>query len=395
MSDFAALAEQYRGNLMDDVIPFWERNSIDRDYGGYFNCLDRQGKVFDTDKFMWLQAREVWTFSMLYSRLEQRQEWIDIARHGAEFILKHGMNEVGDWYFSLNRQGQPLMQPYSIFTDCFAAMGLSQYAAVTGDEQAKQLAIRTFGRILKRKDNPRGPYNKAYPGTRPMKTFAIPMILANLLLELEWLLDPQEFRTRLDECIAEIMGTFVDKEQGIIYENVAPDGSHPDTFEGRCLLPGHGIEGMWFLMDVGRKLGDTVLIEKCTDVALNIIDYGWDPEYGGIVYYRDALGKPPLQYEWDQKLWWVHVESLVAFAYGYLLTGRQECWEWYERVHDYTWSHFPDPEYGEWFAYLNRRGEVYTDCKGGKWKCCFHVPRALLRCYRIFSELAEKDTEII
>jgi N-acylglucosamine 2-epimerase len=97
-----------------------------------------------------------------------------------------------------------------------------------------------------------------------------------------------------------------------------------------------------------------------------------------------------VQLEWDQKLWWVHLETLVALAMGYLLTGNNECWKWYERLHDYTWSRFPDPEHGEWYGYLNRRGEVLLPLKGGKWKGCFHVPRGLLLCSSLFGELRDK-----
>ena len=103
----------------------------------------------------------------------------------------------------------------------------------------------------------------------------------------------------------------------------------------------------------------------------------------------DAKGHPPQQLEWDQKLWWVHIETLVALLKGYRLTGRKSCWSWYERVHAYTWAHFPDPEYGEWYGYLNRRGEVLLPLKGGKWKGCFHVPRGLYLCMRELEKMAE------
>jgi N-acylglucosamine 2-epimerase len=93
----------------------------------------------------------------------------------------------------------------------------------------------------------------------------------------------------------------------------------------------------------------------------------------------DLLGHPPQQLEWDQKLWWVHIETLISLAKGYRLTGDQRCLSWFEKVDAYTWSHFPDPEYGEWYGYLNRRGEVLLPLKGGKWKGCFHVPRGLLQ----------------
>ncbi len=378
---FTELAALYRDALFQDVIPFWERHSLDRECGGYFTCLDRAGRVFDTDKFVWLQARQVWTFSMLYNRAERREEWLDVARLGADFLRQHGMDTEGNWYFALDRQGRPLVQPYNIFSDCFAAMAFSQYALAAGDEPARELALRTYQNILRRKDNPKGKYNKAVPGARPLKSLALPMILANLTLELEWMLPAERLDETIEMCLGEVWGLFLDRERMLLFEHVAPDGSHPDCFDGRLINPGHSIEAMWFLMDIGRRRGDRALIERAVDVVLSTLAFGWDEQYGGIFYFLDAQGRPPQQLEWDQKLWWVHLETLVALVMGYALTGRRECWEWYERVHDYTWTHFPDPEYGEWFGYLNRQGEVLLSLKGGKWKGCFHVPRALFRIY--------------
>ena len=124
-------------------------------------------------------------------------------------------------------------------------------------------------------------------------------------------------------------------------------------------------------------------------VILATLESAWDEEYGGIFYFMDAEGRPPQQLEWDQKLWWVHLETLVALAKGYAATGSEACARWFGRVHDYAWGHFRDAEYGgEWFGYLNRRGERLLELKGGKWKGCFHVPRALYLCYRQFEALA-------
>jgi len=386
---FEELATLYRDALLEDVMPFWERHSVDWEEGGYFSCLDREGNVYDTDKFMWLQARQVWTFAMLYNRWEQRESWLEIAANGARFLLEHGIDEGGNWYFSLNREGRPLIQPYNIFSDCFAAMAFSQYALATGDERSKEVALRTYENIWRRKDNPKGQYSKVFPGTRPLKTLAIPMILANLTLEMAWMLPDDMLEGSVEASLQEVMTLFLDAERGLLYENVAPDGGHVDCFEGRLINPGHGIEAMWFIMDIARRRGDQPLVHRAVDVVLNTLDWAWDEEYGGIYYFMDALGRPPLQLEWDQKLWWVHLETLVALAMGYRLTGREACWEWYQRVHEYAWPRFSDPTYGEWFGYLNRRGEVYLNLKGGKWKGCFHVPRALYLCYEQFDGLGK------
>ena len=50
--DFKKLANQYKDELLDNVLPFLLENSQDHEYGGYFTCLDREGRVFDTDKFI-------------------------------------------------------------------------------------------------------------------------------------------------------------------------------------------------------------------------------------------------------------------------------------------------------------------------------------------------------
>jgi len=65
-----------------------------------------------------------------------------------------------------------------------------------------------------------------------------------------------------------------------------------------------------------------------------MLDYGWDKEFGGIYYFMDRKGCPPQQLEWDQKLWWVHIETLISLLKGYQLTGDKQCLDWFEKVHD-------------------------------------------------------------
>jgi N-acylglucosamine 2-epimerase len=380
-------AAQYKNELLNNNIPFWLKNSKDTEGGGYFTCLNREGGVFDTDKFMWLQGRQVWLFSMLYNNVEKKQEWLDFALHGAKFMEKHGRAADGTWYFSLTREGRPLVQPYNIFSDCFATQAFGQLYKATGIERYADIALTTFYSILNRTNNPKRQWSKAIEGTRPLKNFALPMILCNLSLEIEHLLPPSVVDSLIKDCIHEVMDVFYDKKTGLILENVAPDGSFVDCFEGRHLNPGHVIEAMWFVMDLAKRLGDNALIERAKDLTLKHIEYGWDKQYGGIFYFLDIKGNPSQHLEWDQKLWWVHVETLIALLKGYKLTNDEHCFRWFEKMHDYTWQHFADPEYGEWFGYLNRRGEVLLPLKGGKWKGCYHIPRALYQCWKMLDDL--------
>ena len=385
--NFKLLAEQYRDELLQKVVPFWENHSKDEEFGGYFTCLDRQGNVFDTDKFIWLQGREVWMFATLYNKVEQRPEWLEMALHGARFLQEHGHDGNLNWYFSLTREGKPLIEPYNIFSDCFATMAFGQLYQATGNEEYANIAKKTFENILKRSENPKGKFSKAVPETRPLKGFSLPMILCNLSLEIEHLLPKELVDETIQNVLHEVMNIFYQENSGLILENVNPDGSFSDSFEGRLLNPGHTIEAMWFIMDLSVRLKRPELAEKAVEIMLRTLKYGWDEQFGGIFYFLDIKGYPPQQLEWDQKLWWVHVETLISLIKGYSLTGNPECLEWFEKVHDYTWSHFADPEYAEWFGYLNRRGEVLLPLKGGKWKGCFHVPRGLFQVWKTLEKL--------
>ncbi|NIG51908.1 AGE family epimerase/isomerase [Chitinophaga sp. Cy-1792] len=385
--EYAAL---YRKNLLEDVVPFWMKNSPDKEFGGYFTCLDRSGNVFDTDKFIWLQCREVWCFSMLYNKVEQKQEWLDMAVQGAEFLQQYGRDAAGSWYFSLTRSGEPLIQPYNIFSDCFAAMAFGQLYQATGNEAYGKIATDTFYNILKRQDNPKGKYSKAFPGTRPLQNFALPMILCNLVLEMEPLLDKDLVESTIQHGVHTVMDIFYQEDTGLILENITPDGSFSDSFEGRLINPGHGLEAMWFIMDLATRNNDTALIRKATDITLSLLEYGWDKEHGGIFYFLDVKGAPPQQLEWDQKLWWVHIETMISLLKGYLHTGDERCWQWFQKVHNYAWARFPDPSNGEWFGYLNREGKPLLTLKGGKWKGCFHVPRGLYQCWKTLEEISAK-----
>lgn len=379
-------AELYKNALLHDVLPFWEKNSLDANHGGYFTCLDQQGHVYDTDKFIWLQARQVWTFSMLYNQVEQKDSWLRMAQSGAEFLKKHGSDSKGNYYFSLTKEGKPLVQPYNIFSDCFVAMAFAQYAKASGDKTFSAMAKNAYHNILLRKDRPKGIYEKG-TGERMLKNFALPMILSNLVLELEDILEPEEVARTIACSVNEVMEFFLQKDTGLIYENVSEDGSLHDSFDGRLINPGHGLEAMWFMIDIGVRQKDHNLIRSASETIIRILEYSWDKEFGGIFYFMDAQGHPTQQLEHDQKLWWVHLESLVALVKAYEQNPSKIIEDWYQKVHDYTWSHFPDPENGEWFGYLNRQGQPVLSLKGGKWKGCFHVPRAMYQCWKSFEKI--------
>eukprot|EP00005_Dracoamoeba_jomungandri_P000896 CAMPEP_0174251978 /NCGR_PEP_ID=MMETSP0439-20130205/1639_1 /TAXON_ID=0 /ORGANISM="Stereomyxa ramosa, Strain Chinc5" /LENGTH=431 /DNA_ID=CAMNT_0015332441 /DNA_START=156 /DNA_END=1451 /DNA_ORIENTATION=+ len=406
--DFVKAQQELYQSTLFEVIHFWSKNSPDYEYGGYFSCLDETGKPYDTDKFVWLQAREVWMYSRLYTTLttedsfpphihfhEERKKWLQLARLGADFLREHGEDpETGGYYFSLNQKGDPLVSPYNIFSDFFTCMAFALYGEASGEEWAKKKAAEIFKRIEIRKDNPKGKWNKAITRTRSFEALSVPIIDINLCIELldlrdlrDYGLTTEEVEQRVDRNLELIFSTFLDKKKNIFHENVSNKSEDNDSFDGRVIIPGHGMEALWFMMYAAERRNKTELIDKCADVLLSTMEFGWDDKYDGFFYFMDIEGKPTQQLEWDQKLWWVHLEALIATSLAYKMTKREVFMDWYKKISNYSWSHFNDPKYHEWWGYLNRRGEVILNLKGGKWKGFFHVPRGMLLVYNIFKEL--------
>jgi len=382
---------RYDAELLNQVIPFWQKNGVDKEFGGYFTSLDRDGSVYDTTKWMWMQWRIVYMFATFYCEIEPNPEWLEIARQGYDFLTKHGKSEDGTYYFALNRQGDPIVAPYNIFSDCFATMGAAAMYKATGEEKYKDEANSAMRSYIRRMDNPKGRWEKSLPARKPYLAHGHFMMLANLSTVLKEYIGSDEYEAQADQAVQNVLYRFWNPEYRIIFENINPDGSFDlDSCDGRHINPGHGLESMWFMMNYGERHNKPEVVKRAAEIVRAQIEFGLDKEYGGLYYFMDVLGKPHLELQWDMKLWWPHCEVLIALLYANRLTGD----EWYAdqfRIFDkWTWEHFRDPQFPEWFAYLNRRGEVTHSLKGGKWKTMFHLPRCLHVCSQQIAKTLEK-----
>ena len=389
--DWKRTIERYENELTQNVIPFWQKNCVDTEFGGYFTMLDRDGSVYDTTKYMWMQWRIVYMFAELYrSRFGAGNEaFLKIARDGFDFLYKHGRTEDGSYYFALNRRGVPSMAPYSIFSDCFAAMGAAALFAATGEERYRAEARSAMQSYIRRLDNPKGRWNKLLEGTPKRLSLGSYMILANLGCVMKECLGSDEFDGETDRAVRTVMKLFHHPELKVLFENVNPDGTFDlESCEGRFVNPGHGLESMWFVLQYAERINDRELIRQACDYIDELFHFGTDPVYGGIFYFMDALGKPHLELQHDMKLWWPHNEAIIAALFAYKLSGEERFLEHFRTVDQWAWSHFPDPEYGEWFGYLDRQGKPSILLKGGKWKTFFHLPRCLMKSSTLMREIA-------
>jgi N-acylglucosamine 2-epimerase len=384
----------YRDGLLEDIIPFWIEHSVDGEHGGFMFSVDRDGTLIDTDKGVWQQGRFVWMLATLYNTVEdsteeQREEWLELARHGLDFIDAHCFDDDGRMYFLVTREGKPLRKRRYIFSECFTIIAFAAYAQATGDAALLQRAVDLFNLTTHYLTTPGLLPPKTDPETRPMKGLSVPMILittAQVLREAGG--DPELCNTWIDRCIDEIERDFMHPELRAVLEVVGENGEFLDCFDGRTVTPGHAIEAAWFILDEAAHRDTDA---RLTEIGTTILDWsweiGWDEEYGGLLYCRDMKGLPVQEYWHDMKFWWPHNEAIIAMLLAYQLTGDEKYALRHKLAHEWTFRHFPDHEYGEWFGYLHRDGRISVPLKGNQWKSAFHVPRMYWKCWQILEEI--------
>jgi len=380
------LQQFYADQLLKDTIPFWFPRSFDHEHGGYLFMRDADGSLIDDDKAVWIQGRAVWTLSTLYNTVEKKQEWLEGAKLGYDFLNKHCFDTDGRMFFHVTRDGQPIRKRRYFFSETFYVIACAAYAKASGDEEVANNARRIFGKCVEYATIP-GLLEPKFTNTRPSKGIGVPMIMMNTAQQLRDNIGDPRCDDLITGWIKEIETYFVKDDIECVMEQVAPDGSIIDHVDGRTLNPGHAIEGGWFILaEALHRNNDKQLIE----LGCKMIDYmwkrGWDNEHGGLFYFRDVYNKPVQEYWQDMKFWWPHNETIIATLLAYLLTKDEKYADMHRAVHEYSYRVFNDKEHGEWFGYLHRDGSIAQTAKGNLFKGPFHLPRQEWICMQLLKK---------
>ncbi|RHP64094.1 AGE family epimerase/isomerase [Bacteroides sp. OF04-15BH] len=380
-------AEKYKEDLTENIMPFWLKNGLDREHGGIYTCLNRDGSLMDTTKSVWFQGRFAFTCSFAYNQVAQNQEWLDAAKSTLDFIEKYCFDENRRMYFEVTADGTPLRLRRYVFSESFAAIAMAEYAAATGDAEYARKALAVF-KDMRRFLNTPGILEPKYLPTVQCQGHSITMIMINVASCIKKVIEDPELDIQIDESVHALRTYFMHPEFKALLETVGPNGEFIDTLSGRTINPGHCIETAWFLFDVAEARGGD---KELTELALTILDWswdwGWDEQYGGIINFRDCKNLPSQDYAQDMKFWWPQTEAIIATLYAYKLTGNERYLKMHRMISDWTYAHFPDSEYGEWYGYLHRDGSVAQPAKGNLFKGPFHIPRMMTKAYTLCQEI--------
>ena len=390
------LAGYYRKHLLQDVMPFWESRTKDQDCGGYLTCFDRTGKTTDRTKYIWFQGRQLYMFAALYNNIEKRDQWLELARWGRDFIVKNAYAGKGRWRYQLDREGNLQKGTISIFTDMFVLQGLCEYAAASGSQEDLDLIRETYDAMEGNTLDP--DFKDIFHGTWSplLRHHSIFMIALNTAQAAGQVLGEQYTRPLIDRCLQESLYVFARDDKEVLFETLGRDNTAIDDRTGRKLDPGHALEAMGFCMTEGRRRRDRAIIDRAVKITDWMYRRGHDRKHGGLAAYLDSSGRPPPQtawhketgMQWHDKNWWAHAETLYTLAVCAVETGSEDWWNRFLDLHEWCMEHFYDPEYGEWYPELFRDGTPKLTDKGTLWKAAYHLPRSLMNTALVLEEVS-------
>jgi N-acylglucosamine 2-epimerase len=388
--DFTELHTFLLRHLTQEVMPFWIRHSIDWQNGGMWTCLADDGSILNRDKYIWSNARGLWTFSALVNRVADtypdqvgakvKDIWQRAADNQYSFLKHCGRDEKGYWVFVVDEAGeQVVVGEDSIVVDAFAIYGLVEYFRMTGDDEALDIAHQTANTCLERLARP-GTYKTApYPTPPGMRPQREAMQFSLMFCELGHELGDE---TLLDAGLQygqDVLDHFYRTDRQVLLEYLGLDNSVWDTPAGRAMVPGHAIESLWFQIHNFTRIGDTDRARQAAGAMHACFEKGWDPEYGGLFLGIDVQGiEPPYWKNAEKKIWWPFTEAICGALLAYEQLGEDWCLEWYWNCHDWAFAHFPDKKHGEWTQKLDRRGNKIEDLIALPVKDPYHLPRGLI-----------------
>lgn len=365
----------YRSQLTEKILPFWLDNAIDYENGGIYTCLDRQGRIYGREKSVWFQGRALWVLSKSYNTIAKDEKYLKAAKCIYDF-LPRVTGPDGRMPFTVTADGREIQKRRYYFSETFAAIGCAEYYKATGNEQAFHKAEAYFDTAYRCykgeiKNTPKfNGENHPFKGLSPvMIMLATAQVLQTMKQEVR-----EKYAAIADSFLQEVLqGGFLTEKA--LMENVDLGGSFVDSPTGRIVNPGHSMEAAWFVMCQGLLSRDQSVIDMGKHIIDITLPLGWDEKNGGIIAFTDVCGQPPVQLEWDMKLWWPQCETMIAARMAYILYGEEKYKKLYEDLQSYCQKYFVDEEYGEWYGYLHYDNTPSTTLKGNIFKGPFHIPR--------------------
>jgi len=388
----------FKGHALDEVISFWLEHSIDEEFGGFWTHLERDGNRFgDGRKFLVMQSRMIYSFTLAY-RLSGEDEYLEVAENGANFLMQHFWDEKhGGWFWSVERSGRKTRElgreiglEKRSYGHAFAIYGLSEFARISGNSQAQEMALETYELTFRRMwDKSQGglyhEMDEDWYLRNPTKRLDTHLHMLEALCSLAALTQDSWFKGEIVKICDLICDKMQNERFDCMREWFLPDWRENLQDTKGLANYGHNLETSWFL----RVIGESLQIDRYIALAGKLLDFslreGWDERNAGFF----DRGKPGGEVIGRDKIWWVQCEGIGSLSFAYRITGEEIYRERLEELTRFCYLNLFDDRYGEWFHALDEKGNVKDDRKGGEWKAAYHVMQACYHAHENLNRIGE------
>ncbi len=377
--------------LMEDMIPFWLKYSRDKECGGYYGGLRRDGSVYDKEKTSsWTMGRNVWAFSYLYNHLREDPEWLAYVQHGVRFMKQHTLDEDGHTWGALTCDGKPLARSSDVYHDLYTAQAFGQASKAIGDAELLEIAKRLTVGVSEITFDPRNnPFRPYLSEVTPWSSHPEYLILLETIQYLRDVDDDPIYDDLATKCVEKILQLHYKEDLKAVLELVGLNAPL-DPWLRYWVCPGHLLEFVWLVIYEGQHQGKDEYIDKAVTACDWAMQWGWDEEYGGIrndinIKGEYSIAGPSGHYSphGPLKMWWTMCEAVHSNLLAYIVSGENRFKEWYEKARDWAFEHYADKEYGEWYGVLSPEGKLLDGgAKATDIKMAQHTLRSFYFCYR-------------
>jgi cellobiose epimerase len=391
------LKEAALKELTQNILPYWQNNTIDNVNGGFFGSIDFNGNIDKTaSKGAVLNTRILWTFSKAFNVLG-KNEFLVLAQRAYDYINKYFKDpEFNGVFWELDHKGQPLNTRKYCYTQGFWIYALSEYYKASKDPKSIELALDIFS-IIENKalDKTKNGYVEAFDrdwsitgdvrisekDLNENKTYNTHLHLLEGYTALYLATKNERVKKSLENLVKLMLDKFINPVNNHFLLFFDDDWN----LKSDLVSYGHDIEGTWLLWEAVKCLESPEFEKKTLPVILKIVDTvakeSIDSD-GGQFYEGNAREGV----KDTDKHWWPQAESVVGFLNTWQLTGNDKYFKLAANSWKFIDKFISDHKSGEWFWKVSKNGIPYTnEVKAGFWKCPYHNSRS---CFEIMKRLS-------
>jgi mannobiose 2-epimerase len=375
--------------VLTAILPFWERFSIDRDYGGFITHLARDGSVTDpSEKFLVMQARMIYSFAA-GAALGGPAAWLGLADQGVRFLMRHFRDRLHDgWFWSTSQEGHPLQIVKRTYGHAFVTYALAEYSRIARSNHALASACHTWGLISNHLwDLEHGgaieACDREWKPTEQGHTMGTHLHILESLLALNEAEGGHRFWPQVRSICELIVTRMVDPDHKCALERFGRDWTPNQVDAGDAINYGHNLEAAWLLLRSHCTEASPAHCMTARRFLDYVLEFGLDTVHGGVFSHGPLGGAATVR----EKIWWVQTEAIVAFLLAYLVYADKRYWDAFLNVWGFCLRRLYDAEYGEWFPSTAEDGTPRQTAKGSAWKAAYHITQACVYAHDYLSQI--------